>query len=419
MSKDIRDKTKKSKLWQFPWRYRESFLIAIFMLLSGFLMQLIIGTGVRMPGWPLNIAIIVIFILYFILIHYLVKHPVIKWLSSTYAVIASVSAFTLMVMFLGFIPQVLNPDDIRLIDHLGLTQVTSSWAYLMSALYLLLVLGFTIMRRLNTFTLKNIAFLLNHIGLWLVVVSGSLGSADMWKLSMQLETKHPVIKAYDTRGNGYDMGFGIVLLDFQIDEYPAQLGVMNNEERKLIMQKGGKLATIEEGTTTSLENYTLTFERYIPYAGKYEDVYDTSSLAGAARAVYATAKDENTGQVFQGWVCDGSYNVKASYLSVGDGVSLAMTQIRAKKYSSDIRIYHSMDDYEDFHIEVNKPVKIKGWKIYQTGYDEIMGRWSERSYIELVRDPWLPVVYVGIFMILFGTLYLLWMGKGRTKTKKA
>ena len=96
-----------------------------------------------------------------------------------------------------------------------------------------------------------------------------------------------------------------------------------------------------------------------------------------------------------------------------------MTQLRPKKYSSDIRIYHSMDDYEDFYIEVNKPVSIDGWKIYQTGYDERMGRWSETSIIELVRDPWLPVVYIGIFMILFGTLYLVWMGKGRIKTKKA
>ena len=78
-----------------------------------------------------------------------------------------------------------------------------------------------------------------------------------------------------------------------------------------------------------------------------------------------------------------------------------------------------MEEYEEFYIEVNKPVSIDGWKIYQTGYDEMLGRWSDRSVIELVRDPWLPVVYIGIFMILIGTLYLLWMGKGRTKTKKA
>jgi len=100
-------------------------------------------------------------------------------------------------------------------------------------------------------------------------------------------------------------------------------------------------------------------------------------------------------------------------------LSIAMTQISPKKYSSNIRMYHSMDNYEDFYIEVNKPVKINGWKIYQTGYDERMGRWSETSIIELVRDPWLTAVYIGIFMILFGTLYLIWMGKGRTKTKKA
>ncbi|MEN8225509.1 MAG: hypothetical protein ABFS05_09140, partial [Bacteroidota bacterium] len=211
MTKDIRDKNKKTKLWQFPWGFGESFLIAFFLMLTGFLMQLLMGSSVSMPAWPMNIVIILIFIVYFILIHNFIKHPILRWLSSTYAAIASVTAFTIMVLLLGFIPQGVDMNNPGIMDRLGLTNVTSSWAYLMCALYLLIVLGFTIMRRLRSFTVKNIAFLLNHIGLWIVVVAASLGSSDMWKLSMQLETKHPTMKAYDSRGYGYDMGFGMIL----------------------------------------------------------------------------------------------------------------------------------------------------------------------------------------------------------------
>ena len=419
MSQNKPEKKKKSKLWQFPWGYRESFLIAFFLLLTGFLIELLLGGGVSMPAWPVNIAIILIFIIYFVLIHRMIKHPIVKWLSSTQAAIAAITTFTVMVLLLGFIPQGAMVQEPRLIDSLGLTNVTSSWPYLMSALYLLIVLGFTIVRRFSSFSIKNIAFLLNHIGLWIVVVAASLGSADMWKLSMQLEVNHPVMTAFDSHRNTYNMSFGMMLLDFDIEEYPPEVGLMRNADYTLKLEKGGKLATVEEGTTEKLDKYSLSFERYLPYAQKYGDIYDTTSHRGGARAAYIVVTDESSGIIAEGWVADGSYAVPASYLMINDELSLAMTQLRPKKYSSDIRIYHSMEEYEDFHIEVNKPVSVGGWKVYQVGYDEQMGRWSETSVIELVRDPWLPVVYVGIFMILFGTLYLLWMGKGRIKTKKA
>jgi hypothetical protein len=275
------------------------------------------------------------------------------------------------------------------------------------------------MRRMKFFSIKNIAFILNHAGLWIVVVAASLGSADMWKLNMQLESGHPVTKAVDRQGNFYELGFGMVLLDFKIDEYPAKLGIIDNSDYILQLEKGGKLASVEEGSSESIEGYTLTFERYLPYATKRGEVYDTTSQFGSSRAAYVKAKDDNTGEEFEGWVSDGSFGIPASFLGLNNNLSVAMTQMTPKKYSSDIRVYRDMDNYEDYHVEVNKPVNIDGWKIYQTGFDERMGRWSQTSIIELVKDPWLPVVYIGIFMILIGTLYLLWMGKGRTKTKKA
>ena len=55
-------------------------------------------------------------------------------------------------------------------------------------------------------------------------------------------------------------------------------------------------------------------------------------------------------------------------------------------------------------IEVNKPFSIDGWKIYQLSYNEQMGKWSNLSIFEIVTDPWMPVVYVGIFMLLFGAV---------------
>lgn len=55
-------------------------------------------------------------------------------------------------------------------------------------------------------------------------------------------------------------------------------------------------------------------------------------------------------------------------------------------------------------IEVNKPFKVNGWKIYQLSYNEQMGKWSNVSVFELVRDPWLSVVYVGIYLLIIGAI---------------
>jgi len=65
---------------------------------------------------------------------------------------------------------------------------------------------------------------------------------------------------------------------------------------------------------------------------------------------------------------------------------------------------------------VNKPAKVKGWEIYQVGYDDQLGRWSDTSVIEFVRDPWLPFVYTGIFMMIAGAITLFWSGRNNTPT---
>jgi cytochrome c biogenesis protein ResB len=63
-------------------------------------------------------------------------------------------------------------------------------------------------------------------------------------------------------------------------------------------------------------------------------------------------------------------------------------------------------------VEVNKPYKARGWNFYQLGYEEKMGPASQLSIIEAVYDPWLPLVYTGIFLMIAGALYLFWLGRG-------
>lgn len=86
-----------------------------------------------------------------------------------------------------------------------------------------------------------------------------------------------------------------------------------------------------------------------------------------------------------------------------------------KRYASDVNIYTKSGNNFHATVDVNKPIKVDGWKIYQYGYDTAAGPESRISILELVSDPWLPAVYAGIAMMLAGAFTLLFISR---KTKE-
>ena len=95
-----------------------------------------------------------------------------------------------------------------------------------------------------------------------------------------------------------------------------------------------------------------------------------------------------------------------------------MTIPEVKKYTSEVSILQKDGSRLETTIEVNKPFNFKGYKIYQLSYNEDMGKWSNTSVLELVKDPWLPYVYIGVFMMLFGAIYMFWVGNQIKKSEK-
>jgi ABC-type transport system involved in cytochrome c biogenesis permease subunit len=95
---------------------------------------------------------------------------------------------------------------------------------------------------------------------------------------------------------------------------------------------------------------------------------------------------------------------------------------KPKRYASEIQILTQSGKNIETTVEVNKPYEVDGWKIYQYGYDTQMGAQSQISILELVSDPWLPLVYAGFYMMLAGallmTLMVLWR-RLRNATSKA
>ena len=89
-----------------------------------------------------------------------------------------------------------------------------------------------------------------------------------------------------------------------------------------------------------------------------------------------------------------------------------------KRFASEIRVLTRSGKAIQTTIDVNKPVEVDGWKIYQNGYDTKMGASSRISILELVRDPWLPAVYIGIFMMLVGAFFMIFSNIPLKKTIK-
>ena len=81
-----------------------------------------------------------------------------------------------------------------------------------------------------------------------------------------------------------------------------------------------------------------------------------------------------------------------------------------RRFASDIQILTKSGKNIQTTVEVNKPVEVDGWKIYQYGYDTQMGAMSQTSILELVSDPWLPLVYTGIYMMLAGAVCMFILG---------
>ena len=127
---------------------------------------------------------------------------------------------------------------------------------------------------------------------------------------------------------------------------------------------------------------------------------------GATYAVYLKATDTGNGQSREGWVSCGSFMFPYKALRLNGEVSLIMPEREPQRFVSAVTVYTQQGEVRNDTIEVNHPLKVAGWNIYQLSYDETKGRWSDVSVFELVRDPWLPYVYTGIFMMMSGAVCL-------------
>jgi hypothetical protein len=278
---------------------KEGFIIGGGLIFAGLILELSVGPVVwEAFAWPVNGIVLAGFLALIATVFLLRKRVyAFRFIGTYQAAIPTLMYAVLLTIIMGLTRQTENGT--------WLNNMLVFWPFVLIYVYMAVILGVTVLRRLN-----NIPFLLNHLGLFIAMTTATLGNADMQRLKMITMVGEPEWRAMAQNGAIREMPLTIELKQFIMETYD-----------------------------------------------------------------------------------DGS----------------------PKRYASEIQIQTKSGKMIETTVDVNKPVEVDGWKIYQYGYDTKMGAMSQISILELVSDPWLPLVYTGIYMMLAGAVCMFLKGK---KVKK-
>ena len=431
-------------MWNKPYTLKEGTAIVAGLLVTGGLLQVTLGPlEWGLFAWPANFITLILFIFLLIVAFLLRKRSYFcLFMSTMQAAIPAIAAAAILTLIMGVTKQV--AEGKRPMDPLGLTKMLSFWPFILVYVWMTAIVGEVTINQIARFSWRRFPALVSHVGLFLILTCGTLGSADMLRVKMYCETGQPEWRGLDAFNNVHQLPVAIQLEKFTIDEYPPKLMLIDKTGHPLPQDKPENLLVDNGMKSGQLLDCKIDILKRIDNAvpvmlskmigkmpegmmgnirmdslgqARNKDGYIASDASGSAcallvrvtRGVNANGSSDSNlikgqKQVVTGWITSGSYLFPYQALRLKDGRMLAMPNREPRRFASLVNIYTQSGQNIQTEIEVNKPFTIEGWKIYQLSYNEQMGKWSNLSVFELVTDPWLPVVYIGIFMLLIGSV---------------
>ena len=288
-------------MFKKPWRIAEGFIFGGLLAVAGLLLQIVRGP----VNWaalakPANIILLLVFIAVLLTVHFLKKKiGFFAWMASSAAAVPAIAWALILTIAMGLIAQV--PER----GWIG--NMVSFWPFVLVYIWLTSVVGLVALNHLGRVTRswREVSATLNHLGLFVVLVCATLGSADKQTLEMTLTEGGVESVGVREDGKEVETGLQVALNDFIMETYPNGM---------------------------------------------------------------------------------------------------------PKRFASDVVVRSRSGKVIPGVIDVNKPMKVDGWKMYQYDYDEKAGVESKTSVLQLVKDPWLPSVFAGIFMMLAGAFIMMIVG---------
>ncbi len=423
-------------MWNKPWSLKEGFIIGAGLLVTGLMLQLSVGpVDWQAFAFPVNVITLAVF-LALIAVVYALRPRVygFRYLTTFTAAVPALIYAVILTATMGLTKQLPSGPfmlaEPSLADTVGITRMLSFWPFILIYVWMTLLLGQVIIHRLlhlhpkRAFWTRDIPFLMNHLGLFITIVTATLGNADMQRLKMTISQDAPEWRAVDDRGEMHELPIAIQLKQFTIDEYPPKLILIDNNTGNTVGGQQAETLLIDSTFTEGqLGDWRIRLVKKLDYAAPVlqEDstYFEEWMQTGAVSAVCVEADWHPSTPAKRpylkksGWITSGSYMFPYQMLKIDQQVSLAMMPREPQRYISRVEILTESGKDIETNILVNKPFSIDGWKIYQLNYDTQKGRWSEISILELVSDPWLPFVYTGIYMMLLGTVLMFILAQRR------
>lgn len=387
-------------------RITEGWAVAAGVVAAGLVLQLLAGPfRWEVFAFPVNVIVCAAFITVGVCIFlFRKKSPVLEFLGSLQAAVPAMTAAAVLTVIMGLTRQV--PSGMKAPGVFGFRSMLTSWPFVLSYIYMEIILLQVILKEITSWRWNAFPSLVFHAGFFTVLLAGSMGSPDMAMLEMEVNRNAPQWSASDEAGEVRNLPLGIQLLGFDIAEYPPKLALSAADGKPL--HDPARTITVDSTFSSgSVGSWKVSLKEYIETAAPSEEGYVCWPSPGSACALLLSATDGSSEH--EGWVFGGSYLFPKQGLELAEGEFLFMRPRMPRRFEADVQVLTKAGKSSRITLAVNEPFSIDGWKIYLADYDARMGRWSDTCVLELVKDPWLPAVYAGIFMMLAGAALMLFI----------
>lgn len=375
----------------------KGYLIPLLIPIVGYTADTFGGINPEMLRFPVNVILLAVVLLLTGVFAALAKKK--KRFKYFYSLRGTVGAIVLF----GFVALVLALVPEKQLARVGFDNFRFSFVFVLSYAYLILVLGLAIIKRIMIRNLTDLAFFLNHYGLWLVLVSMALNAADSRNMMMSIGEGQTVWYGVDAEGRQVEPGFAIELEEFEVDFFPPKFAIVDPKEKAAVKENRKPLIfNLEKGKPKSYIDYTLTLLEL----GEASEFAPGNEKMKSLLPTYATIKVEfPNGKVDTARITAGNFMVGQEVALLASGRQLRMMSEEAKLYRSAVKYYSKDGYFMRDTIEVNKPGRLEDYKVYQTDYSP--SPTGYRSTLTLIKEPWIIVGYVGMIMLIAGSLYLI------------
>ncbi len=308
----------------------------------------------------------------------------------------------------------------RVFLSLGLNNIYSAWYFILLLILFSLNLSVCLLNRLSL-KIRSLGTMLSHFSI-LVILLGALigmfyGQKGVLKLSKGEEASYFISR----KEKQVDLGFSIRLDQFiyneQIDPKEKLFVCSSQKEAACMMEAshGQEKAkgiiteiTPEVGVESGIADtgYKIKALRYLP-----DFVMDTATKAAVSRsampnnpAIEVELKNKE-GKAKTFWVFarfpDMHQEIAKDFKFIYHWVGR-----RPKDFISKVTILKDGKALMSRDIRVNEPLRFGGYTFFQSSYDNEALKWSG---LQVVKDPGVPVVYLGFALLILGLTMIFYV----------